>query len=209
MGPSGAGKSTVAHLLLGFAEPDRGVIRVDGVPLGDLDTASWRRSVAWVPQRSHLLWGTVADAIRVGRPEASIAEVMEAARAAHADEVIRGLPHGYDTHIGEGGQRLSGGQRQRVALARAFLRDGSVIVLDEPTSHLDAESEDAIADAIRARAAGRTVLVIAHRPRLATIADRVVTIDAGRVVDAGPSLVLGGPPAAHDAAAGLLAAGPA
>jgi ABC-type multidrug transport system fused ATPase/permease subunit len=149
----------------------------------------------------------VADAIRVGRPEASIEEVVEAARAARADEVIRSLPQGYETPIGEGGQRLSGGQRQRLALARAFLRDASLILLDEPTSHLDAASEAAIADAIRARAAGRTVLLIAHRPRLAAIADRIVTVDAGRVVEAGTSTQPTGPTPAHDA--GLSVAGSA
>jgi thiol reductant ABC exporter CydD subunit len=181
VGPSGAGKTTIAHLLLGFAHPDRGAILIDGVSLDALDRASWLRSIAWVPQRPHLPWGSVADAVRSGRPGATDDEVADAARAAGADELIRGLPEGYDTHLGEGGQRLSGGQRQRLALARAFLRDATLIILDEPTSHLDAASEAAVADAIRGRASGRTVIVIAHRPRLSAIADRIVTIEAGRV----------------------------
>jgi thiol reductant ABC exporter CydD subunit len=217
VGPSGAGKSTIAHLLLRFAEPDHGTIRIDGVPLGDLDVTSWRRSIAWVPQRPHLLAGTVAGAIRVGRPDASMADVIAAAEAAQADEMIRALPNAYEAAVGEGGQRLSGGQRQRLVLARAFLRKAPLVVLDEPTSHLDADSEAAIADAIRSHAAGRTVILIAHRPRLAAIADRVVRIDAGAIVDevdpSGPTGQVPAPDAAHqtahDAEGGLVAAGPA
>jgi ABC-type multidrug transport system fused ATPase/permease subunit len=206
IGPSGAGKSTIAHLLLRFADPDQGTILVDDVPLGDLDRAAWRRSLAWVPQRPHLLAGTVADAIRVGRPDASIAEIVEAARDARAHEAISALPQGYDTDVGEGGRRLSGGQRQRLALARAFLRDARLMVLDEPTSHLDARSESAIAEALRALAVGRTIILIAHRPRLAAIADRVVTIDAGRAIDLGSPAAVTGPAPPRDAAGGPIVA---
>jgi ABC-type multidrug transport system fused ATPase/permease subunit len=207
VGPSGVGKSTIVHLLLRFADPDEGDIRVDGVALAGIDRADWLRTVAWVPQRPHLLWGTAADAIRVGRPGASMEEVVEAARAAGADGFLRTLTDGYDTHLGEGARRLSGGQRQRLALARAFLRDASLVILDEPTSHLDAESEAAIAAAIRARAHGRTVIVIAHRPALAEIADRVVTLEGGRIVE--PSQAVGGErhPVARSSS-GLIEAGP-
>jgi thiol reductant ABC exporter CydD subunit len=185
VGASGAGKSTLTSLLLRFIEPDHGVIEVDGLPLTDLQLSAWRASVAWVPQRPHLFHGTLADNIRMARPDASDAAMLEAVSAANAVEFIERLPDGYETQVGEAGARLSGGQRQRLAIARAFLRDAPLLVLDEATSHQDEASEAAIADALDRLVEGRTVLVIAHRLRLAQRADRVVVLDAGRVVDAG------------------------
>jgi ABC-type multidrug transport system fused ATPase/permease subunit len=141
--------------------------------------------VAWVPQLPHLFHGTVADNIRLGRPEATVAQITAAAEAAHADEFIRRLPLGYDTPLGEEGARLSGGQRQRLALARAFLRDAPLVVLDEATSHLDAESETLVRAALARLRQGRTVLIIAHRLQLAADADWVAVIREGRVAATG------------------------
>lgn len=185
VGPTGAGKSTAAALLLRFIEPTGGAIHVAGIPLAGIGHAEWRLRVAWVPQLPHLFHGTVADNIRLGRPEATMAEVIAAAEAAHADEFIRRLPQGYDTPLGEEGARLSGGQRQRLALARAFLRDAPLVVLDEATSHLDAESETLVRAALARLRQGRTVLVIAHRLQLAADADQVVVVREGRVAATG------------------------
>ena len=141
VGPTGAGKTTVANVLLRFIEPDAGRVFVGDVPLDAIDPARWRAEVAWVPQRPHLFHGTVADNIRLARPDADDAAVRDAAREAGADDFIAALPAGYATPVGEDGVRLSGGQRQRIAIARAFLADARLVILDEPTSHLDAESE--------------------------------------------------------------------
>ena len=185
VGASGAGKSTVSSLLLRFIDPDGGVITVDGEPLGGLGRAAWRASVAWVPQRPHLFDGTVADNIRLARPEATDDEVTAATRSANATEFIERLPRGLETPVGEAGARLSGGQRQRLAIARAYLRDAPVLILDEATSHQDEVSERAIADALDRLVRGRTVLLIAHRLRLAQRAHRIAVLDAGRVVEQG------------------------
>ncbi|MEA2027118.1 MAG: ATP-binding cassette domain-containing protein, partial [Chloroflexota bacterium] len=192
VGASGAGKSTMASLLLRFIGPDAGSIEVDDRPLSDVAPAAWRASLAWVPQRPHLFDGTVADNIRMARPDAPYDAVMAAAEAANAAEFIGRLPEGFDTPVGEAGARLSGGQRQRIAIARAFLRDAPVLLLDEATSHQDEASEVAIADALDRLVTGRTVLIIAHRLRLAQRADRVAVLDAGRVVENGaPADLLG------------------
>ena len=185
VGASGAGKSTLLSLLLRFCEPDRGRILVDGMPLADLDVATWRAGVAWVPQRAHLFHGSVADNIRMARPGASDAELLAAARGAHAADFIEALPAGFETPIGEGGVRLSGGQRQRVAIARALLRDAPLVLLDEPTAHLDLDGEAAVADGVERLTKGRTVIVVAHRLRLARTADRIVVLDEGRIAEAG------------------------
>ncbi len=185
VGASGAGKSTISSLLLRFIDRDRGTISVDGRLLEAYQLAAWRSAVAWVPQRPYLFAGSIADNIRLARPGASDEEVAAAARAANATEFIERLPRGFDTEVGEVGARLSGGQRQRVAIARAYLRDAPVLVLDEATSHQDEASEIAIADALDRLVADRTVLLIAHRLRLAQRADRVVVLDAGRVVEQG------------------------
>jgi ATP-binding cassette subfamily C protein CydD len=185
VGASGAGKSTLSSLLLRFIEPTEGRIAIDGSPLADVDISAWRAALAWVPQRPHLFEGSVADNIRLARPGATDAEVATAARAANATEFIERLPGGMATPVGEGGARLSGGQRQRIAIARAFLRDAPLLILDEATSHQDEASEVAIADALERLVEGRTVLLIAHRLRLAERADRVVVLDHGCVIEAG------------------------
>jgi ATP-binding cassette, subfamily C, bacterial CydD len=186
VGPTGAGKTTVGSMLLRFIEPGRGSIHVGETRLADVDPRAWLANVAWVPQRPHLTYGSVAEAIRLARPDASDDDVVAAAQAANADEFIRLLPAGYDTNLGPGGGRLSGGQQQRLAIARAFLRDASLVVLDEPTSHLDAASEAAIGEAIQRLRRDRTVVLISHRLRLAELADRVAVLESGVVVDQGP-----------------------
>jgi ATP-binding cassette subfamily C protein CydD len=185
VGPTGAGKTTVVSLLLRFVEPDAGQITVDGRPVREIEPALWRRRVAWVPQLPHLFHGTVADNIRLARPDATPDQVVAAACAAHADEFICALPQGYDTPLGEQGARLSGGQRQRLAIARAFLKDAPVLILDEATASLDARSDALIRDALARLTTGRTVLVIAHRLELTYTADQVVVLDAGRAVETG------------------------
>jgi ATP-binding cassette subfamily C protein CydD len=185
VGASGAGKSTLSSLLLRFIAPDHGRIEVDGQPLEGIAVEAWRASLAWVPQRPHLFDGSIADNIALARPGATSDEIATAAREAAASEFIEGLPDGFDTPIGEGGARLSGGQRQRLAIARAFLRDAPLLVLDEATSHQDEASERAIAAALDRLVVGRTVVVIAHRMRLAERADQVVVLAEGRVVETG------------------------
>jgi ATP-binding cassette subfamily C protein CydD len=186
VGASGAGKSTVTSTLLRFIAPDAGHVTIDDRPLDEIDLHAWRASVAWVPQRPHLFEGSVGGAIRLGRPAASDEAVEAAVRAANASEFIERLPQGLDTPVGEAGARLSGGQRQRLAIARAFLRDAPLLLLDEATSYQDEASEAAIADALQRLVAGRTVLVVAHRLRLAQRADRVAVLEGGRVVEVGP-----------------------
>jgi ATP-binding cassette subfamily C protein CydD len=182
-GPSGAGKTTLLRAVLGFVVPESGRIRVDGVDLADLDLTAWRERVAYVPQRPHLFAGTVADNIRLGRPDAGDDAVRAAAEAAAAHEFIADLPGGYDTPLGERGVGLSTGQRQRIAIARAYLMDAPIVVLDEPTARLDLAAEAAVAEAAARLLDGRTALLVAHRPALLSVADRVVHL-AGREVHA-------------------------
>ncbi|MFI9250996.1 thiol reductant ABC exporter subunit CydD [Streptomyces sp. NPDC053069] len=179
IGPSGAGKSTLLTLLLGFVTPASGRVVVGGTDLADLDPDEWRAQVAWVPQSPHLFAASVADNIRLGRPDASDAEVREAARAAFADRFIEELPKSYDTVLGEHGAGLSAGQRQRIALARVFLKDAPVLLLDEPTAHLDPASEAAVTQATVALMRGRTSIVVAHRTSLLPHADRIIAVRAG------------------------------
>ncbi|MFG1477695.1 thiol reductant ABC exporter subunit CydD [Xanthobacter sp. V4C-4] len=186
VGPSGAGKSTLAALLLGFIRPQAGAVEVDGHALNDVDPAYWMRQVALVPQRPHMFAGSVRDNIRLGDPSMGPEEVRAAARLAAADDFIQALPKGYDTLLGEHGQTLSGGQVQRLALARAFLkRDARVVVMDEGTAGLDRETEGVVAEAVRRLAPGRTTLLIAHRLASVQLADRVVFLEEGRVVEQG------------------------
>ncbi len=182
VGPSGAGKSTLLSLLLGFTAPTSGRITVDGTDLTDIDPDTWHSQVAWVPQRPHLFAASVADNIRLGRPDAGHAEVRAAARAASADRFVEELPDGYDTVLGEHGAGLSAGQRQRIALARAFLKDAPVLLLDEPTAHLDPESEAAVTRATADLMRGRTTVVVAHRTSLLPHADRVISVRAGELM---------------------------
>ncbi len=183
-GPSGAGKSSVLALLLRFAEPTAGRILADGVDLSDVDAEAWRRQIAWVPQRPRLLDGTIADNVGLGAPTAGQADLDRAAGLAALTPALDSLPHGWDTPVGEGGSRLSTGQRQRVALARAFLRvlvdDVPLLVLDEPTAHLDAAATAAVRAGVTALSGGRIVLVVAHDEGWAEWADRVVRIGSGR-----------------------------
>nr|WP_240947638.1 thiol reductant ABC exporter subunit CydD [Planosporangium mesophilum] len=175
-GPSGCGKSTLLSVLLGFVPPDSGRVCVGDADLADLDPDVWRRRVVWMSQRPYLFAGTVADNIRLGVPDASDSSVRTAARAALAEDFL-------DARVGDGGAGLSAGQRQRVALARAFLSDAPIVLLDEPTANLDGESEAAVLEAVRRLARGRTVVLVAHRPALLTLADRVVRMEAGRIVE--------------------------
>jgi ATP-binding cassette subfamily C protein CydCD len=177
VGPSGAGKSTLLHVLLGFVEPVRGRVRAGGVDLADVDPEQWRSRIAWVPQRPHLYAGTIAENVRLARPDADDAAVRRALADAGALEFVDALPRGADTPLGEDGTGLSAGQRQRLALARVFLADRPVLLLDEPTAALDGRTEAEIVAAVRRLAAGRTVLLVVHRPALLAAADRVVRLD--------------------------------
>jgi thiol reductant ABC exporter CydD subunit len=190
VGPSGAGKSTVAHLLLRFIQPDRGVITVDGIRLQELPLSAWRAQVAWVPQNPYLFHTTVIENMRLARPEASLDEVIWAARQAHAHSFIQALPQGYDTPIGERGARLSGGQAQRIALARAFLKDAPLLILDEATSNLDPEHETLLQEATERLMQGRTILIIAHRLSTVYRADQIWVMAGGQVVEAGTHATL-------------------
>lgn len=180
-------------MLLGFTEPTSGRVLAGGTDLAAHDPAGWHRQIAWVPQRPYLFAGTVADNVRLARPDASPAGVRAALRDAGAPDLDPA------TAVGEGGAGLSAGQRQRVALARAFLADRPLLLLDEPTAALDGETEAAVVDAVRRLAAGRTVLLVVHRPALLAVADRTVRLD-GRPERALPST------AAHPAGAERQAA---
>jgi ATP-binding cassette subfamily C protein CydD len=179
VGPSGAGKTSAVRLLLGFTAPDEGVVLVDGVPLTSLDPDAWRERIAYVPERPWLLPGTVAENVRLGRPGATDGEVERALRRAHAWEFVTRLRLGLDTPLGEDAKRLSGGERLRIALARAFVKDAAVIVLDEPTSQLDAHGEAEVLAALDELADGRTVLTVTHRSAPLPLHDRVVTVPGG------------------------------
>ncbi|MCL4775609.1 MAG: ATP-binding cassette domain-containing protein [Burkholderiaceae bacterium] len=185
VGPSGAGKTTLFQLLLRFHDPLAGAIRIDDVDLRRLDPADLRGAIGLVSQDSVVFSADAMENIRYGRLDAADAEVIEAARAAHAHEFIEKLPEGYRTFLGERGVRLSGGQRQRIAIARALLKNPPLLLLDEATSALDAESERAVQDALERAMRGRTTLVIAHRLATVAGADRIVVLEHGRVVDAG------------------------
>jgi ATP-binding cassette subfamily B protein len=185
VGPSGAGKSTIAAMLLRLYDPGAGVIRLDGQDIRRLDARWLRQRIGTVAQEPVLFSTSVAANIRYGRPEASDDEVEAAARAANAHDFISDLPEGYETEVGERGVRLSGGQKQRIAIARALLKDPPILILDEATSSLDAESESLVQDALERLMAHRTSLVIAHRLSTVRNADRVVVLDGGRVIETG------------------------
>ncbi|MFC4060175.1 thiol reductant ABC exporter subunit CydD [Planomonospora corallina] len=197
VGESGAGKSTLLHLLLGFVAPQSGRVLVDGVELGGAGAGAaweaWRGRLAFVPQRPHLFAASVADNVRLGSPGAGLDQVRTAARAAHADAFVTELPDGYDTVLGERGVNLSAGQRQRIALARAFCRPAAdVLLLDEPTARLDGRSEAAIVAATRDLAEGRTAVIVAHRPAMIELADRVIRMGDGRIVSDSGAVTSGG-----------------
>nr|WP_262136275.1 ABC transporter transmembrane domain-containing protein [Pseudomonas sp. Marseille-Q5117] len=185
VGPSGAGKSTVYDLLLRFYDPREGQIFLDGVPLTSLDPLDLRRCFALVSQTPALFFGSVEDNIRYGCPTATLEQVKEAARIAHAHDFIEQMPDGYQTHLGDGGLGLSGGQRQRLAIARALLVDAPILLLDEATSALDAQSEHLIQQALPTLMENRTTLVIAHRLATVKNADRIAVMDQGKLVAVG------------------------
>jgi ATP-binding cassette subfamily B protein len=185
VGPSGAGKSTVLQLLMRFHDPDAGGIEIDGIDLRALDPQQLREHIALVPQDPLLFGADAMENLRYGRLDASEAEVIEAARSAEAHEFISALPEGYRTFLGERGVRLSGGQQQRLVIARALLKDAPILLLDEATSALDAQSERAIQQALERLMQGRTTLVIAHRLATVRRADRIVVLEAGRIVAVG------------------------
>ncbi|MEQ9638591.1 MAG: thiol reductant ABC exporter subunit CydC [Alphaproteobacteria bacterium] len=185
VGPSGAGKTTAAHLLMRFWDPDAGRIEVGGVDVWDLNLDTLRQHVALVAQDTYLFNASLGDNIRLARPDASDDEVMAALRQAALGDLVASLPAGLDTPVGERGTQLSGGQRQRVAIARAFLKDAPILILDEATSHLDAASEALVRQALDTLMASRTTIVIAHRLSTVRAADRIVVLDAGRVVESG------------------------
>ncbi|WP_420393455.1 ABC transporter transmembrane domain-containing protein [Acuticoccus sp.] len=185
VGPSGAGKTTVFQLIGRSYDVTAGRVLVDGVDVRRADLGTLRERIALVPQDTTVLAATIADNIRLGRPDASEAEVVEAARAAHVDAFVRAMPQGYDTVVGERGITLSGGQRQRLAIARAILKDAPILLLDEATSSLDAESEAHIQSALEGLMVGRTTLVIAHRLATVVRADHILVMDEGRIVEEG------------------------
>jgi ABC-type multidrug transport system fused ATPase/permease subunit len=185
VGATGAGKSTVARLAARFYDPKAGVIRLDGVPLADLADVDLRRAVVMVTQESFLFSGSVADNISFGRPDASRQEIEDAARAIGAHRFIAALPEGYDTDVRRRGGRLSAGQRQLVSFARAFLADPAVLILDEATSSLDVPGERLVQHALQTLLADRTALIIAHRLSTVEIADRVLVMEDGRIVEDG------------------------
>jgi thiol reductant ABC exporter CydD subunit len=176
VGPSGCGKSTLLSALMGFVDPAGGRIVVGGTNLRDVDPRHWRSQVAWVGQRPHLFAVSIADNIRLGRPDAGDAEVRDAAAQAGAGQFIEALPHGYQTQLGERGIGLSFGQRQRIALARAFLKNAALLLLDEPTAGLDGAAEARVATTLQSLKRGTTVVLTSHHPALFTRADRVITL---------------------------------
>jgi ATP-binding cassette, subfamily B, bacterial len=185
VGPSGAGKTTLLDLLLRFHAPQSGRVLIDGVAIEQMALSDLRDHISLVPQAPVIFSGTVLDNIRYGRPQASLAEVQAAARAAYAEDFIRELPQGYDTDLGDRGVRLSGGQRQRIAIARAMLKNAPLLLLDEATSALDAQSEHMVQAALDQAMTGRTTLVIAHRLATVQRADVIWVLDRGRLVESG------------------------
>jgi len=186
VGSTGAGKTTLAKLISRFYDPTAGRVLLDGADLRELDETTLRRAVVMVTQENFLFNGSVMDNIRFGRPDASERQAREAAQAIGAHDFIMSLPDGYDTDVGKQGGRMSAGQRQLVAFARAFLADPAVLILDEATSSLDVPSERLVQRALRTILADRTALIIAHRLSTVEIADRVLVMEHGRIVEDGP-----------------------
>jgi len=185
VGPSGSGKSTIADLLLRLLDPDEGTVRLDGCDLRGIRLADLRRNVVLVDQEPFIFHATVVENLRYARPEASAAEIEDAARAAGIHDFIAGLPQRYETQLGERGATLSAGERQRIAIARAFLANPAVLVLDEPTASLDPLSERQVVAGYQAIMRRRTTVLISHRETLAVRADRVIVLDGARIVEAG------------------------
>jgi ATP-binding cassette subfamily B protein len=186
VGHSGSGKSTLVNLICRFYDVSEGAVRVDGVDTRSLPVAEYRRHIGLVLQEPFLFFGTIADNIAYGKPDATRAEIIAAARAAHAHEFILRLPQGYDSLVGERGQGLSGGERQRISIARALLIDPRILILDEATSSVDTETEKEIQKALDNLVRGRTTIAIAHRLSTLRKADRLVVMDRGQIVEVGP-----------------------
>lgn len=185
VGPSGGGKTTFINLLLRFYDPRAGRIKIDGIDIKHVTLASLRSQIGLVTQETFLFNDTVRANIALGKPSADFAEIVEAAKQANAHTFISKLPKGYDTMIGERGDRLSGGERQRLAIARALVKNPTILVFDEATSQLDAQSEHLITEAIERMTKDRTVIVIAHRLSTVRLAHRIVLIQEGRIVEHG------------------------
>jgi ABC-type multidrug transport system fused ATPase/permease subunit len=185
VGSTGAGKTTLASLIPRFADPSRGSVHVDGCDIRSYTLASLRSQIALVLQETVLFYGTVRDNIAYGRPDATLEDIIAAAQAANAHEFITALPQGYDTLIGERGVNLSGGQRQRIALARAIIREAPILLLDEPTTGLDASSEALVVQGMARLMEERTVLVIAHRLSTINRADLILVLEHGEIVERG------------------------
>jgi ATP-binding cassette subfamily B protein len=190
VGPSGAGKTTLSMLVPRLYDVTEGAIRVDGHDVRDVTQASLRSAIGVVSQDPHLFHDTVGNNLRYARPDATDAELEAACRKAQIHDVIASLPDGYDTIVGERGYRLSGGEKQRVAIARMLLKDPAIVILDEATSHLDAENEVLIQAALAEALAGRTSVVIAHRLSTIQAADQILVLDEGRIVERGTHLSL-------------------
>jgi ATP-binding cassette subfamily B protein len=185
VGPSGAGKTTLTSLIPRLYDATEGSVRFDGHDVRDLTQRSLRQAIGVVSQDPHLFHDSIVSNLRYARPGATDAEVRAACRAAQIDDVIAGLPDGYDTVVGERGHRLSGGEKQRLSIARMLLKDPAVVILDEATSHLDSENEARVQDALAVALHGRTAIVIAHRLSTIADADQILVLDAGRVVEQG------------------------
>lgn len=185
VGATGAGKSTLVYLLMRFAPVERGQILVDRIPLDSIPIDVWRRNIAWVPQKPVLFQGSLAENIALGKPEATRDVIVAASSLAHLDNFVKQLPDGYETDIGEFGARLSGGEMQRVALARAFLLDAPILVFDEPSAHLDPQSEAWLEESMQRLRVGRTMFIIAHRLATVYSADQILVLDKGKIVEQG------------------------
>jgi ABC-type multidrug transport system fused ATPase/permease subunit len=185
VGATGCGKSTIASLIPRFRDPDAGGITIDGVDVRDYALRKLRAQIGFVLQDTVLLRGTVRDNIGFGRPDATEDEIVEAAKLANAHEFITRMPNGYDSVVGDRGMTLSGGQRQRIGIARALIRDNPILILDEPTAALDAESEHLVVEALERLVAGRTVIAIAHRLSTLRNADKIIVVEDGVVAEDG------------------------
>jgi len=190
IGATGTGKSTLVSLVPRFYDPSDGEVRIDGQDIRNYALQSLREQISLVLQDQLLFSGTIRENIAFGRPDASDEEIAAAAVTANADEFIQRFPDGYETLVAERGTTLSGGQKQRIAIARAILRDAPILILDEPTTGLDAAAEQTVMDALERAAAGRTTLIIAHRLTTVRLADRIVVLDRGRIVEEGTHLEL-------------------